>query len=446
MISIKSQDPNFRLEKFLSSSVMAAILVISSFGPYVIGSIRTEQAMVYGACVVLPFTIANFRRVGFPVVASWLCCILIASLGLVAPILVSIPWKPGSVLAGADNLLLPLAVMLIVWSNVPFSGAATVLRTVGRCVVFLASLNAVVAIASTIFSLDTFLRFFWANSDATYLVAENSQVMGRYSGIFGQPAEAGLMYSVAGLLAIWLYNTKSPVKLYLAIGLVCIGGALSVSKVFLLVGAPLTFWFLWKSRRAVGRLSLFVFGGAISFGVWATGFLQSWDGFEYLIRLLDPPEDSSLVGFYTANRWQDGSNMQAVLNVVMTHSPLSGFGLAGAQVPYDSAWTEIIIYAGALGAAGLCVVFVLLLRIFRRIIDTELRRLALLFWFLLVGASFGLPSLTANRTSTVVWLVISLLCLFASVDSNSQRRNSGSIRNNFNVKSNISTQSSIYDE
>lgn len=60
-------------------------------------------------------------------------------------------------------------------------------------------------------------------------------------------------------------------------------------------------------------------------------------------------------------------------------------------------------------STGLVAMLGLLLASFVRIRQRSTRLMALAVWALLVGASFGLPALTANRAATVVWVVAALL-------------------------------------
>src|SRR5699024_551510 len=128
--------------------------------------------------------------------------------------------------------------MLVIWSLVPQSGAELVLRTAAVVAVWAAAVNAVLALVSSTAPavFVPLLKPFWGTGEGS--VAENAMRMGRFTGIFNSPAEAGTMYSIAAVLAVWVYSHRL-VIMYCLVTLITLGGVLSVSKVFLLIGLPI---------------------------------------------------------------------------------------------------------------------------------------------------------------------------------------------------------------
>lgn len=391
------------------------LMCVGAFGPYVIGSIRTEQAIVYSSFVLgviagLANLLRQLRGASLILIGSWSLIIMVATVGAMTSGGAATLWRQGSALGGLDNLLLPMAAFAVTLATVKRNSASRSLLQIGAIIVWLTVGNALVAIVSSVAPLDAILRPFWSQESATTTVAENAQQLGRFSGIFGQPAEAGLVYGIAGLIAVLVYNRRAGV-LIPVLAAIFSGGALCVSKVFLIVGAPLILGFVWASYRLVGRLlALGAALGTIAI-IWYSGFLQEWHGFGYLVRLIEVPNGMSLLEFYTAGRWNGGSPMSSVIRVVMSNSPLSGYGLGGLQVAYDSAWTEMLVLGGVLGIIGFAFTLVVQFHITRRILDDRVRLFASLFWVLIVGASFGIPSLTANRVSTIAWVIFALLSI-----------------------------------
>lgn len=398
---------------FVWPRLLVAVLCLAAFGPYLVGSIRAEQLAVYAMAPLVLFAFMNLRSWTFGLLAAWSAIVFVSLLGVAFPYRGPSPWAGGPLVAGLDNLLLPLMVMLGIWSLVPPAAALPALRTAGRVVVWAAAVNAALAIVSAMWPpLLKSLRPFWSTEASVSTVSELAMQMGRYSGIFNQPAEAGLVYAVASVLAVWVF-ARRPVAMYLLLTLITVGGMFSVTKVYLLVGLPVTIVLLFLTRRAAGKVGLFIVVWLVAVLLGSASFFQQWSGLDMLTRLFEGPEGSSAVRFYTAGRWNEDSPMLAAVDFILQNSALTGVGTGGLLVAYDSQITETIIVSGVLGIAALVVVFVLLLRWFLRIKEPNLRPVAIAFWCVLVGAAAGLPALTANRAATVVWVVASLLVLVA---------------------------------
>lgn len=391
--------------------LLVAAIAAATFGPYLIGSVRTEQLAVYGAgALLLPLTFIHVRPY-LPVFLSWLTIIVVALIGLIPPTAHDVI-KPGNALSSLDNLALPVAVMLVVWAIVPADMVRPVLRAVAVVIVCGAAANGVLGIIATSTDISAYMRPFWSGS-AGETTAERAAQLGRFSGIFNQPAEAGVVYGLAGLLAVWAFRRKPKIMLLL-LTLISIGGMLCISKVFILGGLPLILIYLWLSRSGAGKLGVILGAAALTAGVVQTGLFQQWTGMNFLARLFAPAENHGFIEFYSAGRWNEDAGMVDLLDSVMRASPLTGFGIQGLEgIPYDSAWTEVAVLAGFMGVVLLAAVYLALISMARKIADGELRVLATFITVFLLGASLGIPSLTVNRASTVVWVVLSLLCTAA---------------------------------
>lgn len=87
-------------------------------------------------------------------------------------------------------------------------------------------------------------------------------------------------------------------------------------------------------------------------------------------------------------------------------------GAAGLNVAYDSLWLEVFVVSGIIGVVLAAARLVLLAARWVRVkasLDRAEWQLAGGVLVLAVGASLGIPSLTANRTATLLWLVLGLL-------------------------------------
>lgn len=392
--------------------------VAAFFGPYLAGGIRTEQAVIYGTAGCVGLLLAwRWPQVTAPgplvlALAAWGLMVAVATLGTLGE--TPFGWPAGSTVAGLDNLLSPLAVATAVLLLVTPARSDFVLRRVAATVAVLTAANGAVAIAQTRAELTLLLRPFWGADTGLATVSEAAATMGRFSGIFNQPAEAGLMYGLAGLCAVYVW-AKKPRVLYPLLVLIFLGGVLCVSKVFLLVGAPLILWQVWRNGN--GKVVAVIALALTFLGLRQFGLLAQWTGLDYALRLLNPPEAGGvggLMSFYTAGRLGgQTSTLSQVVDYVLAESPLSGFGAAGMRVPYDNGWVEALVVAGLIGAAAYTLVLVCWFALAVRL-DRAHRGFAVCTLLLVVGASTGLPALTANRAGAALWLVLVLLALMLS--------------------------------
>ncbi|WP_124771942.1 hypothetical protein [Micromonospora inaquosa] len=393
------------------------LITMSVFGPYLAGGIRTEQVAVYGAAVLLCalglWSRVSLTTAGGVVVALHLAVVGVATIGVVFPPLNPTLHSVGSLTGGYDSLLLPLAVVLVLAMLVG-SGAnpAALLRSVCIVTVWAMAANTVVAIYSISSNSTTVLALFRLFGEGES-VADRAERMGRYSGIFNQPAEAGLLYSVALLAAIYLYRDHIP-KFTVSVAALTIGGTLSVSKIFLLVGAPIALaqiLLVPGRRRRMWSLAL----TAVSVGLLTQlDVLERWDGRDFLLRLLPGAGQGDQVTLYTAGRFGEHSSLNEVVGAAFDISPMTGAGVRGLQLPYDNGWVEALVIAGVIGVvlhtALLAALFVGWLH------GRSARPESVLAGGLVlavVGASFGLPAITANRCATIVWLLLGLLLVVA---------------------------------
>jgi len=404
--------------------LVVVLLTLAVFGPYLVGSVRTDQLATY-ACLLLlvPFHVRQLQLAGTKaLLIAWGAYLLVALAAAIPPASPSDDWQRGSLIAGLDNLILPVAVMLIVWSVVPRASAHLALLAVGRVLSIAMAANAVLALVSSQVTLTPVLRGFWSNANVEWTTAENATYNGRFSGIFNHPAEAGVVYGVAGLLAIVVWQNRR-VLLLILLGLILMGGVLTVSKVFLFGGVPLIllFWFLSLPSTRAARLG--ALGGLTALAVAAYFVARDWSGFSYLLRLFVPTESEGtggtsspfeiVVDLYSSGRFTEGSELLQVIDGVSSSNALWGVGAAGWQVPYDNGWVEAFVVAGLLGFVAYTVTLALIFVIALRQPDRRLKLFGVFLALFLTGASLGIPALTVNRTALAVWLVVSLLGLLA---------------------------------
>ncbi|MGO1544574.1 MAG: O-antigen ligase family protein [Gulosibacter sp.] len=394
-----------------TSKALIAIINIATFGPYLSANIRTEQLAVYG--FVLLLTPLILRRsvpsMGLAFMLPWIAYVLISLVGIAAPTRVSAAFASGSVLAGLDNVLLPLVIMLLIWAAIPIDDAESMFLLVLKIVAVAMAFNGALAIMSTWLELSPILQPFWGGSGEFY-VAANSEQMGRYTGIFNQPAEAGALYGIAGLATVYAWRHRMLWQLLL-ITLISLGGLLSVSKIFVLGALPIVLIYWIWSQRGHRKLTLLVGLVTMIFTILMSGILANWTGAEYLGRLFET-QDGGLLDLYSAGRFTEDSMFNTVVAEALRVNPISGVGASGWQAPYDGFIAEALVVGGIVGLLCQLAVLAGLFWLSWRLAGRE-RIFAFLFAVLTVGAGLGFAPLTANRVSTISWLIIALLVLIA---------------------------------
>jgi hypothetical protein len=402
--------PNSRLvpSRAVAAGPLLVCLVLASLGPYLVGGIRTEQVAVYGlAFATGMLAILRARQTAAvhlaPVAVPWLLYLTIALLASTGPT----AQPAGSRLAGLDNLFSPVAIMLIVNVTVQQADAERHFRTVARLVALALGANGLLAVVMTQADLSPIFRSFWSG-DAGVTTAENAAALGRISGVFNQPAEAGLAYGIAGLCA-WYVWRHEQVRFLLGLAPIVVGGLLTVSKIFILGGLPILILLVLRSSRS--RLGVFAAALLATLGALQAGLADSWTGAARLGRLLRPRTEGSLLEFFSGGRTEEAGSVQQAFDAVAGIDPVFGVGIQGLALPYDSGWTEAFVLAGAIGFG--CYSLTLLGIGFMALRTEEQARR----WFayglagLAIGGSLGVPALTANRVGTLLWLLVALVAL-----------------------------------
>lgn len=383
------------------------VLLVAAFGPYLVGGVRWEQVGVYTAAVV---TIA-LGRSSLPgkgpltiVVTAWLVYALVAMAASLGRPLSTAPWPPGVKIAGIDNVVLPLAVMTVVLGLLSVGGSRQyLLRRASLLTVVAMIVNTCAAVLQ--YGGADWSRW-WSLGNQT--TAGFAAAQGRFTGLVNAPAEAGYLYGIAMLCAIYLWKVHQG-RLLMALLPLIVGGVLTVSKVFLLIALPVALWQL--ARAARGKASGLFSAATIVFSSWLffrSGAARGWLGAEQLATVL-PGDGVQWTGALTAGRLGDRGSLRPIAEAVWMDHPIFGYGVGGLRVPYDNGWVEALVTAGLVGAACYTVVVgALLVSTLRMPPGPE--RLLLGGIAVMVGlASLGTPVLTGNRVSTVSWLLLTLL-------------------------------------
>lgn len=398
------------------------VAILSVFGPYVVKSLnlRTEQLVVYPAFIVM-LAASRMPRPHWRLVSTlplaWIALLPVSILGSIF-ILSQGPneFSYVTALGSVDSIMLPAAMAWI--------GAAVVvqsddpLRTLRRsawAIVLLAAANGIVAIASVVTDLTSALSLFWS-SGVTEGPSVAIRALGgsRHSGIFNQPFEAGLAYSVTLLLWCFLFFQRDASAFWSAIVLppLVVGGLLPASKVFMFGGLPLSLayfaWGSWFHHMRVRPLAIVVSALAAAGATYAA-----------LPRNVMPVSRFSHVfetdtvyrlsgGRYSTESETDIESMFGRLS----ESPLVGFGLDPQIGPFDNALLAQMILGGILGAVLLgWVWWILVVHVFSAFGSASAAAVLLeaLIIVLLLGSMLGAHPFLVNRAGSLALLTLGVV-------------------------------------
>ncbi|GAA4749411.1 hypothetical protein GCM10023350_38140 [Nocardioides endophyticus] len=432
------------------------VCVLGVFGPYIVSGARTEQLVIYGSAAAVVVTqlprLFQILRPALLVLGLWAAyAVVVVGGGLIIDN--HMPWPSGSLVAGVDNALLPLASIVVFTFWTSLAGSESVLRLVSWVVAWAMGANAVLAIVTTYLGLDAVpgIGRFWGAGGFDSSVAVLAEQMGRFSGVFNQPAEAGVAYSLAALGILFLARVEPQAPrpvLWVLLALVVIGGLLTLSKVFVVGGLVLALITAITDRRnrrqsvPVGILAVGVAAGlgmANLAGSWGASIMLNWyrvsiqagDSFPYTLsagRFGTPGDNGAAPSITpsapvdTGGSGTDGAGgpttepevplptgLSDVAHQILDNQPVFGVGARGLQVAYDSTWTEAMIVGGVVGLVLMLLVYVVLVARWvsnRRIVPRSTSLFAGAVVLLTVGASFGMPALTGNRESTLLWMFL----------------------------------------
>lgn len=400
----------------------ARIVCLSVFGPYVSGSARTEQIMVFASFAVILIAgwpqIASARSIAvMPFLLAWLGLDVIMLIGTVRRPYDPSFYGPQPVSHALAAYMLPVALMVLTWFWTLSADGPDLILAIAPVVIGAMVVNTAVSLAQLVTGNATVLSFlprFWDTPGSPGSVAASAAGNSRFSGIFNQPSEAGVAYGVALFCLIYLAQRREirvGATALCATALIA-GGILTISKVFLLGALPLAVVMTLRSPR--GRVRVIASCAAAAAAFWLLGtarLLPSWRlGAVTLGSLLRP--SGSLAAEYTAGRYGTGGTLGPVVSDVLHASPWYGFGAGGLATAYDSLWVQVLVLSGIAGvvlAAVLLLTLAFRLWCLRGVTGPPEWNLAGSVLVLAIGGSLGLPTLTANRDATLLWLVLGIL-------------------------------------
>lgn len=401
-----------------------ALLTVSAMGPYLLAGagIRVEHIVIYAIgswLIARSFLSGQLRQVGVEFKTLAYVHIAIVVFIVLRTIFVSDGFLGiFKLLADIENHVQPIVVILMtlgLTASLSATGASRALRLVCNLVIALLCVNTLVILLGFVFDLTPVVSRFVADQsvDAEESVSVIAAAMGRFSGLFNQPFESGAAYSVGLFAMIYLLSVGAIKRIWWAIplALVLLGGILSVSKVFIIVGLALGLgYFLWSGglRIVNGKVLIAI---PVLLAYPAVVYLPNWSGFEYFIRLFDGNSLSgeSAISLYTAGRFgSDDRIIESAFGTVFETHPLVGYGFGTRDGAIDNGYLEYFYHGGVIGLALYALFLLVLVACAMRALRQSKPEgmLAAVLAMFMIGGDFGAPTLTMNRSS------IFFICVF----------------------------------
>jgi hypothetical protein len=381
-------------------------LILSAFFPFFLGGVRLEHLVFPSVFLIVALTSIFYAT---PISLPLLGMSLLLFFGTVFTLLSSAVSPDTGTAAPAFTMgirLLMPSIMLASLACYP-SVRSNLVRDSSQVIVWISVPLTLLALCTVFFDMSWLLKFYVQTGEDS--VWSNAIAVGRFTGLFGQPLEAGIFYSVALLALVYLASLdwgNSILRKLLLISIL-VGGSLSLSKNFIVLGALVALTYAASVRvLSVGA------GGAL-FGlivVVVSGWLLFGNG-NYSNSFVDLFDEGGLLLALTAGRLGKGDTEVAQLWSHLAHSEnwLTGFGL-GSYLPLDNGYLEYFYQGGVL--ALVCYLLFILGVIVFAIVHwrDDVSKLLLSLSLFAVGSSLGGPVVSASRVN-VPLLVLTAACV-----------------------------------
>lgn len=405
-------------------NIVSCCLVASAFGPYLLPhfGLRLDHVVVYGLFFV--FLCAALLS-DFPVWLNPTLVVIIMSLGAaiiwttVATVFGEYPQiSRNRDLASFVRFSQPMAVvavMAFVTQGVPKSELSNSLRLVSMTICVFMNFNAVLAACQLFWDTSPVAQYF-LRSLGEPTVWEVTASQGRYSGIFDQPIQNGLAYSMALISWVYFVNHSRSFWPWVLFPLLVVGGTVGASKVFLFAGLPTAI--LYLLFRGKSRLGTYfqALVGLVAAAVVLDLILGEWVGMSFFSNLIDPSlRDSDPLGLLTGGRFGTEGWILGQFAEIWGSDLLCGRGFGTAEI-LDNGYLEFFWQGGLVGL----ILYILIIATIawagiRGFVENEEHGfLVIILCTMMIGAGFGGPVLTLNRSSILVWVFMSLAIVLAT--------------------------------
>lgn len=398
-------------------NLTGVLLLCAALGPYLIAGLRLDHVVVLllGTFCIL---FAVMMRTTMPERLVVLTITLLAGalVTMISDYVVAPHYREASYMSGIGRLLFPVLIISIsafVISKRDFLDDSRA-KYFFSVIVWVAALSGFITVLSVFVDLTWIENMYSVGDDGGVWAQSNS--IGRHTGLFNQPLEAGVFYSTALFVAIFIRYSEIRVSwnTTVVIFFIVAGGAMSLSKNFVIVAVVLSLYFLYAlNRRTFFRLIIFILFLLIVIGVGVYNYADS--SLSFLESLYALYERDGLLAALTAGRYGSHSgaesDVEEMYRLFLTQAPLTGFGV-NTRLPLDSGYLEYGYQGGVFALLSNILFFVTLLIYSIKAVGNYSKLLFVLAVYGII-ASLGGPVITANRAN-ISYIFCICVCLYYS--------------------------------
>lgn len=404
------------------NDIILMLIVILAFGPYIVGPVRVEHIYLYTLFIISIFRIVITKDKYFLIKPIFLLITLMVAYILWVTIITILENKYTSILqiiADIESYIQPIVVIIVTTTFFRYDKSSIDIKInkIFKVLVLILSINSVIAIISMLIKDISFLQVFHTGSryDGSLSVAYKSFTMGRYTGIFNQPLESGVTYSLGILIWIYIYgNKKNKIFDYIKLVLLIIGGFLSVSKMFIIGGIPISILYylnIINFKFKFNPFEILIMPIVIFPAVF---ILNKWNGLSYFFRLFNFKYiyNEGILNVLTGGRFgSENATLISKFSLILQESPIYGFGLASSN-GFDNAYLQYLHQGGIVGLIIylmlILIIILIIIELFKSNFIKDAKLVGCIILIILI-LGIGGPIITLNRFSTILWLVLSML-------------------------------------
>ncbi len=397
------------------NTIAVSLILVSAFTPYFSNLPFYVGLIFVYVCVFFSFVFQNKKiKITYPMniflfflVINFFWIVGITTLNMEKRIM---PIELPKIISGFEKNLAPI-ILLILLSRVSLSFSFI------KMYVYLMFVNSIIVLYQTSQNnLTPFILSFYnpptPNGDLS--VSELAAQLGRFSGIFNQPSEAGIAYTVVFFLAIYLIVARARISFFEGgmILVIFLAGFISVSKIFFPLGVGLCL--IWSMYLAFSNKRFLLMGSAMFFLIIivglisiSSGLFSSWRGLDFFLRLFDVSSDSNIVDLFSGGRF--GNTNSDTVNyfsfLFENYLFVTGIGVNAFET-LDNGLLGILSQGGIFSLIFTLTPFVLLLYfVMKRLKYPEAQFILVLITFIFF-ASFGGLVILYNRVNIILFLFL----------------------------------------
>lgn len=392
----------------ITVDIRLLLLTAASFGPHISVSppIRLFNFVLYLLAAFALFRSScargiSLRKSNFPEILLSIILISLVFSTLYSDI--NLEWE--RIIATFERVFCVLVAIFVLNSfGVPGSTTSLEIMSV---FVFMLCLNTVLQLYQVFVGDIVFIQRYWFANKYELSTAIAAAGNGRFLGIFNQPLELGFYTGLGFIFICGRSISNSRLLNSFAFVLLAIGGMISVSKVFLVLGLGLgLFAFIFIRKNTLTTLIWPALFGVFLIAILPIAF-SNWAGYDYINRFFDVENYNNIIEFGTAGRFgSETTDVMSNFAEVWRFAPIFGFGL-GSIRRLDNGFLEFFYQGGLVSLAlYLWLMFQVFLKLSRTNSANPDIKIAIVFLVYIFLSSIGAPVLTMWAAVLPIWAVL----------------------------------------